>query len=1143
MPEGSLFEQIQTLQGAVSGVVGLLGAPPENGTAGSGLAGAASLAATSPNDQVAGFGTSLETQLSGVFAFDGAVALEGILDRFSTLRSATQAAPTAALNGFTQRIAQANGVFAGDFVQRLQQALDTIQGISNGIPENRTAVVGALLDQILEVLGSLEGPEAETIRAWVQSLQELHSTLMPLIEQAQAAPDPSVIVQQVVQRSLDSILEVFGFERVKGLIDFLDEFPGNALSADMLDGVSSSLSAVSTAYGQLQGAANASYPQFRDTAVAVADALRELKEQLRPVMSVIRRIATARIFQPNALEDFLRAQMDTVLAVQVQEAQKIDDPFNALFDRIDQAIAGIDLEFVRTDVLGFFENTRTTLEAVDIASIGDFLQAQLGTVDGVVQDLQQGVTDLLAQIQAFFDGLAEQYRSVLGTIGTFQPDGTFEYNVEQDLRELLTSARLFIGGDPANPGAPSIAGALDQFQSAIDQFLSQINGLLQPVQTAIDSARTTAVSGINDFSTFLQGLNVADLMEQLRQKVQEILDALLPIDFSVVVDPVVAEIEDATEQLQSIDTESLNDLLREALKVALDVIIQIDFTVTISDPLKDEFAKVKALPQQAIDELQARYEQGLALLDALSPAKLLEALFAAFDVINEAVGSLNVATLLQPLDQLHEQHLQQPLADLKPSTLLQPVADSFQSFTSVFDDINGAAIIEPLTTQLNVLKSSVAGIDITSWVDDLLAAVAKVKQDIRAVRPSELLQPLVADFARLESELDRFKPSVLFQPAADLAAPLLQFLENVQQDLIDALFQMFQAPLQILDRLRPEALTQHIRQQIDAVLALLRGVNLPARFNQLKGQYFDLKLAVDAGGVEARAALVAHLDPERQLGEIIGTYNTLITALEGLKQNVELPDLAGLYEEVRERLLGMLPPYARELMDPEKFKRVMRLADPTRFLQELDQRFEALKNRLIPIRPQDITAELDATYETVLGLVEALDIEDSLNQVRDTITQLKGIVESIRVDFLAGDIDSAVNDLRALVDALDPAQFFPDLDAIHREVELVVQETLPSQVLAGLQPTLDQVQALVGSVDPRATLGPPLDAAWQAVQGVLDDIDFTIVLSPVVGKLDELEVQFEAELRRTETAFDQMLRAAKGALSGSGASASVGVAI
>jgi hypothetical protein len=47
-----------------------------------------------------------------------------------------------------------------------------------------------------------------------------------------------------------------------------------------------------------------------------------------------------------------------------------------------------------------------------------------------------------------------------------------------------------------------------------------------------------------------------------------------------------------------------------------------------------------------------------------------------------------------------------------------------------------------------------------------------------------------------------------------------------------------------------------------------------------------------------------------------------------------------------------------------------------------------------------------------------------------------------------------------------------------------------------------------------------------------------VVLTPLIDKLDELQVEFELSLGRTEEAFDDMLRAARNALSGS-ASASV----
>jgi hypothetical protein len=1140
MPEGSLTMNIQTLQGALSAVTDLLGEPSDGDGTGSGLAGAASLASTPPTKRVGGFAEQLTQQVSGVLEFDATASLSGIPELFTTLEAEAQSSPIQALDGFQQRIAQANSVFSGDFVARIQETLDAVRSISDGVPEDRTAVVGALLDQILGVLGILEGPEAEKIRSWIQSTRELQQVLMPLIEEAQSSSDPSALAVEVIQRSLDSTLDAFGFERIKGLLDFLDGFLDGALPPEMLGEVSTAATSASAAYGEVLAASGAGYVQFRGAVETTAAAMQDLKDRLRPVLGVVRRIDEAKILQPGALDAFLRQQMEDVLAVQVQEVQKIDDPFKALFDRIDAAIEDIDLSFVRTEVLGFFESTRDTIEQVDIASIGDFLEEQLEVVEAAVRDLQQGVTDLFAQIEAFFDSLQQRFRTLTGGVGTFQPDGTFVFNFETDLRRVLNSARLAIGGDPSDPASPSVAGSIQDFQTAIEGFLNQLDSLLDPIAQAVDTAADTAVTGINDFSDYLEGLDIAGLMEQLRQKVDEILDALIPVDFDLVVDPVVAEIEENTEKLRSIDPASLNDLLRQALKVALDVIIQIDFTAAISDPLEEQFETVKAVPERAIEQLQQRYEQAVARLDELKPEQLLVALFSAFDVIDEAVGSVSVGALLGPLDRLHERHLQQPLAQLKPLTLLRPVSEAFQDFTGVFDDISGEAIIAPVDALLDDLKEGVAGFDITGYVDNLLAAVEKVKQDLRDIRPSELLEPLLAELERLEGELDRFKPSVVFQPAAELATPLLQALETVQQQAVTALFEAFQAPLQILDRLEPEVFVQNLRRQLDVLIEALESVDVSTGYNQLKGQYFDLKLAVEGQGDGQKAALVELIDPERHLGELVDAYEALLSTLEGLKENVVLPDLDGLYAELRERLLSMLPPYARELLDPEAFKRIMRLADPTRFLQELDARFDALKEKLIPIRPQDIAAELDETYEAVLAQVDELDIEESLNRVKEIFGRVEGIVGSIRVDFLAADIDDAVSDLRAMVNALDPTRLFEDLDAIHHEVELVVESTVPSQMLSGLEDTVGRVQDLVASVDPRTVFGPPLDEAWQSVEDALQEVDFRIVLSPVVDKLDELEQAFEDSLRRTETAFDQMLGAARGTLSGG---ASVGVTL
>lgn len=1144
MPEGSLSINIQTLQTALSAVTALGGSPPSGGNPGTGLSGAAGLLSSSSGGLTQGLGAELTTQISNLLRFDGSASLSGVTDLFDQLKTQAQVPPTQALSGFQGQITQVNSAFSGDFAERLTQAIEAVRGISQGVPPDHTSIVAALLDQILGVIASMQGPEAETIRSWVQTTSEMIRVLMPVVEEAQQSPDPAAFAIEAVTKSLGSTLEVFGFKQALSLLNFLDGFLTNPIPSASLGEVTTASAALGTSFGLTLTLVGGDYVPLRDQVDLTFRAMQDVKARLRPVLTTVHHIAEARILQPGALERFLREQMDKALAVNVVEVQRIDDPFKSLFDRIDAAINGIDLSSVRTEVLGFFQSTRDTIEHVDIGLVGEMLQQQLSTVQGTVEQLQQAVADLLAQIQAFFDNLTNQARSLAGNVGRFQPDGSFSFNFEQDLRSLFTTAQTAIGGDPQHPERPSVKGTLTQWQSNIDQFLGQLTGLLEPVEETIGEVATTAQGAIEDFTEFLTGLDIPALMLQLQDKVREVLDALVPIDFAVVTDPVVAAIDENTEKLRAIDTSSLNDLLREALKVALDVVINIDFTVAVSDPLKEQFEEVKKIPAAAIEQLQQRYEQAIQLLDALNPEQLLEALFAAFDIIDQAVGSLNVATLLAPLDALHQQHLQQPLAQLKPTLLLKPLSDAFKSGTAVFNQIQGSTVLAPVNSALNELKSTVTGFNITEPIDDLLAAVERVKQDLRAIRPSGLLEPLVADFARLEAELDRFSPSVIFQPITELAAPLLEFLEGIQQQTVAALHQAFQIPLQLLERLKPETLAQFITQQLDAILAALRSLNLPVKFTQLKAQYFDLKAAAEVEADGNKFSLVLNLDPQVQLGEFVTGYTDLIAILEGLKQNLELTSLSELYETLKERLLSLLPPYARELLDPETFKRVMRLADPTRFLSELDQRFVALKNKLIPIRPQDITAELDATYDAVLALVDQLNIEDSLNQVKEILDGITGIVTGIRVDFLAADIDRAVADFRAMVAALDPERLFSDLDAVHHELELVVQSTLPSEVLAGLGAVLDEVKQIVSAVNPRTTLGPPLIGAWGAVEGALAEVDFTVVLQPVMDKLDELEAAFEVSLRRTEDAFDAMLTAGKTALSGGGgggASASVGV--
>ena len=247
--------------------------------------------------------------------------------------------------------------------------------------------------------------------------------------------------------------------------------------------------------------------------MALSDDIEAVRATLRPVLRGMRRVADAQILQPGALEAFLRSKIDEALAVQVTEAQRIDDPFQSLFDRIDTAIDGIDLSSVRDSVLGFFEQTRTAIEGVNVPSLADTLNQQLGSVEGVVGDFESGVGGMLDEVRSFFEEATGQVRSLAGQVGTFDADGSFHFNAEDQLREALLTARNAIGGDPANPSASSLRGMLEEFRDTLDGFLAQLNTLLGSVADEVDAARTAAVDGINAFRDF-----ITDLDSQARWK-------------------------------------------------------------------------------------------------------------------------------------------------------------------------------------------------------------------------------------------------------------------------------------------------------------------------------------------------------------------------------------------------------------------------------------------------------------------------------------------------------------------------------------------------------------------------------------------------------------------------------------------------
>jgi len=228
MPEGSLAVNIRTMEGSFSGVAEI------SGDGDTGLTGAAT-AATTLNTSTADVSEQLVALFASLLSYGSSVALDEITGKFPAVKlEAEVASPEAAFGDFEEKLSAANQAINGDLVGQIRTLIKTTKDIRDGIPVNGTEIVSSLLDQILRVLSSLEGEEAETIRAWVQSVEELRQTVQPVIDAVNNGGDANALVIEVFQQALSGVLITFGFESVSQLLQTIDSALSDGLPPELL---------------------------------------------------------------------------------------------------------------------------------------------------------------------------------------------------------------------------------------------------------------------------------------------------------------------------------------------------------------------------------------------------------------------------------------------------------------------------------------------------------------------------------------------------------------------------------------------------------------------------------------------------------------------------------------------------------------------------------------------------------------------------------------------------------------------------------------------------------------------------------------------------------------------------------------------
>lgn len=1133
MADGSFQTAMNALKTGLDAVATLSGKPADDPNGPSGLQGGASLTASVSLDPNKPFDLNVEAQFSAVFDLDADALIANAASLLRKLADDLGLDQLEGIAAFAAKLDNVDELLKGNWQVGLNDVLAIARDLDNHLPASGLAMLGGLGDRLLNLHGALTGPEAQQILSWFEGVRKQLNDFEVYVQRVDDGEDPATLLLELLGSTLADILAIFNIAPIQRAISFLDAAPFNLLPQQIITDFTAQKPNVTAAFPALQAAVN-DEEAFMNAAIAHHEAMLKMQDLMRQLVVGLEDLANLEILHPGALAKRLGALISDAVKVDVVDNRKIKDPFEKLFDTIDGALADFDFSQIRDDILGQFDELRKLLEGAKLDKVLPDLTDALDHVDDAVRTARDGIVDLQGDASKGIQDVRGHIRDFLAPIGSFDASDNFVYVFETDLRNVLDNGKQFIEGDPNNPDDNGIRGNLETWLDTAKGFFQGMETQLQPVADNVEQVKTDAIDAITTFKDFVAGLDMPTIMADLAKELETVIDKLTAVDFRQVTDPIVAELKVNGDKLGQINTDDLNDMLKAALSEALKVVVDIDLTATITNPLKDEMATVKALPALAIEELQRRYEEALAFLDELSPEQLLQVLFEAFNVITDALNQLDLTVVLAELDKLHQTYLQDPFNRLKPSALLEPLTGQVKELTAHFDALDAGTLLEPLQEKLDVLKQAVTSLDLTAPLDELEALSAPIKQQLADLRPSDAIQGLEDTFAQLEAALDKLKPSEIMAPAAQVAEKMTAFLETVQEDFIESLFNMFQEPLQLLERLNPEKLIDEITEKLDAVVSLLKTADPIGIYQQLKASHFDLRSSISSGGLEANLEFSAILDPEPMFGELVAMYKAALENLTGLKDQLTLASLQQTYDELHEGVMDLLPPYAKALMDPATFKKMMGLADPTRFLTELDARFDTLKNKILFIRPQDLGQELDQSYDALLAVVDSWTFGDLINDLKTKIQAIKDMIDGLRIDFLADDLNKALGDVRGMLQGLDPTRLFDELDGLHTSLAGIITDVKPSTLLADLLPVAQVVQDILNALNLEDELKQPLLDTWDLVLEQLADIDFRVLVEPVSERLDELEAELIASLRLVEGAFDDMLKAGQAALGGSG---------
>lgn len=1063
------------------------------------------------------FVSQLDGSVSADISFDTSNITGGVLSQFTqamkTLPSDPKALVTPLNDTFDQLKKLSSDALSGD----ISGTVDGLKQIQQLVPADTAQLFSGAAGGLSQLKGAfIAGPWGE-LKEWSSSVKVLYDEIEPLFQGGTGTIEDRLLAY--LKEKLTALVKLLLPEAEKTAAGFAVKL-GEAVSLPQITGIQTLVTDLAAKLDLAR--IEFENGNFSNTAhFSAAESLfASLASGISAIINKISPLLDLDIGSPQGLVNNLSKQLDDIGKIEIVDLGNVKEKFTKAFESVEKAMDGVNLDIVKTTVQDTFAKIDGVIGKFDISSLTQKLDGLKTQLQSVIDGLDGVLLGVVASIRNVFTQIKDALRSIASSLGTYDQDGKFQFNIVNDITQFLNSIKTMLN--------QTLKPKLDQFKTTVSQTLGQVKTLLGSLQAEIESVKKQLFDALKGISDQLKQLDVAATLKGISDKFDKMLGELGEIDFEPVVAPVVKQIEDMRDQIKKIDFASMNVTIKGAFKVSVKVVVSLDFTGQITGFLMGEFDKILELPKTGLKTIEVKIEDALKQLNALEPGIILKPLDTVFQPVTKQLDALKLDVILKPLDKWHE-GIKEKVDAISPSKLLEPVIKLFDDLKKSFDSVSPGALVKVLEDAVGQLKSTIKGIDITSVAGELGSVLDGVKKLMDDISPAKLLTPLVDAFDKVTGALSSFSPAQLLKPFTDIFDKILSPLDKLNPAHVKIIGEAFGAVKGIIDALDPSKSLNTVKTKYDEVSGLLQKIDIGAIIAKLNGPYASLKAAYELKGPgdSSLSLRVEALNPLRSAS--ISKAATDLQALQNKLKNAfsgsdPVAQLQEKYNTAKTKLEAIVPDWIKEDMTPASIKAAFKLNNPLDITKDVEKLYNAFTAKLQALNPKIIQESVEKTFEKIKNTFNAFDPKQIVAGVQEVIDSLTKKLDIIDLNIIKKELDAAADEVKNVINGLDPRPVIQALDSLTGEVTGALDQIKPSEILKELTAPFDDARKIVAEFDPKA-LKEPLQDIFSEIQKIVSEIDLGVILKPLNDRLKKLRDELEDGLKRTETAFKGMVNA------------------